>query len=135
VAGELAGLGFTGQAMVVTTMKRSWAGFYGLLAAASFGLAMLWQATLPLLSGPESMVMHFYRNVIGQMDGRSCPSYPVCSLYATQAVNQHGLLVGSWLAMDRIIHEHDDMHDGQWLIINGETRLYDPLARNAAWLK
>jgi len=105
-----------------------------MLAAASLGVAMLWQMMLPPLSGPESMFMHFYRYGIGQMDGRSCPSYPVCSLYATDAVNRHGLLFGSWLAMDRIIHEHDDLQHGQWLTINGEERLFDPLARNDFWL-
>jgi len=116
-------------------MLRSFSGLYALLAAGSFALAMLWQTTLPLLSGPKTMVMHFYRNVIGQMDGRSCPSYPVCSLYAAQAVNQHGLLVGSWLAMDRIIHEHDDLQLGHWLSMDGEERLYDPLSRNDFWLE
>jgi len=87
------------------------------------------------MSGPQHVFMHFYRHGLGQMDGRSCPSYPVCSFYATQAVNQYGLLVGSWLAMDRIIHEHDDIQHGNWLRINGEERLYDPVARNAYWLK
>jgi len=134
VAGCLAGLGFARQTVVTMAMPRSFFGLYGVLASASFGLAMLWQATLPPIFGPESMVMHFYRNVIGQMDGRSCPSYPVCSLYATQAVTQHGLLLGSWLTMDRIIHEHDDIKHGHWLSIDGEERLYDPLARNDFWL-
>jgi len=87
------------------------------------------------MSGPQHVFMHFYRHGIGQMDGRSCPSYPVCSLYAAQAVNQYGLLVGSWLAMDRIIHEHDDIQHCNWFRINGEERLYDPVARNAFWLK
>ncbi len=107
---------------------------YGILALASFGLAMLWQSILPAMNSPESFFMHFYRNGIGQMDGRACPSYPVCSLYAAQAVQQHGLLVGSWLAMDRIIHEHDDIEHGHWLTIDGEERLFDPLSRNDFWL-
>jgi len=116
-------------------MRHSFSALYMLLAAGSFGFAMLWQVVLPpLSSGPESMVMHFYRHVIGQMDGRSCPSSPVCSLYATQAVNKHGLLVGSWLAMDRLIHEHDDIQLGHWLTVDGEERLYDPLTRNDFWL-
>ncbi len=135
VAGSLAGLGFARQTVVIMAMLRSFLGLYMLLAAGSFAFAMLWQTILPpLSSGPENMVMHFYRNVVGQMDGRSCPSYPVCSLYATQAVARHGLLIGSWLAMDRIIHEHDDIQRGQWLTINGEERLYDPLRRNDFWI-
>jgi len=121
--------------MVMMVMLRTFPKLYGLLATASFGFAMLWQAILPPLSGPEAMFMQFYRHVIGQMDGRSCPSYPVCSLYATQAVNRHGLLFGSWLAMDRIIHEHDDLQNGLWLVIDGEKRLYDPLVRNDFWMR
>ncbi|MDQ6996126.1 MAG: membrane protein insertion efficiency factor YidD, partial [Mariprofundus sp.] len=115
-------------------MSHSFFALYGLLASASFAFALLWQALLPPVSGPQNVLMHFYRFGIGQMDGRSCPSYPVCSLYASQAVKQHGLLLGSWLAMDRIIHEHDDIQDGHWLSVNGEKRLYDPLARNDFWL-
>ncbi|MFQ5345721.1 MAG: membrane protein insertion efficiency factor YidD [Mariprofundus sp.] len=105
-----------------------------MLAATSFAAALLWHTFLPPLAGPENLVMHFYRHVIGQMDGRSCPSWPVCSLYASNAVERHGLLVGSWLAMDRIIHEHDDLQTGQWLVVQGENRLYDPLERNDFWL-
>lgn len=136
VAGRLAGLGLARQTMVTRTGWHSFPVLYMLLAAGSFAVAMLWQAILPpLSSGPQNMVMHFYRNVVGQMDGRACPSYPVCSLYAAQAVNKHGLLVGSWLAMDRLIHEHDDIEQGHWLMIDGEERLYDPLIRNDFWLE
>jgi len=119
----------------MAAMLRSVAGFYGLLAVASFGLAMLWQSILSPLFEPENFMMHFYRNGIGQLDGRACPSYPVCSLYAAQAVQKHGLLMGSWLAMDRIIHEHDDIQHGHWLTIDGEKRLYDPLSRNDFWIE
>ena len=108
---------------------------YLLLAAASFAGALLWQATTPLLSKPEAIAMHFYRHVVGDLDGRSCGSYPVCSSYAAQAVHRHGLLVGSWLAMDRLIHEAGDMEGGVWITLDGESRLYDPLSRNDFWLK
>jgi len=134
VAERLAGIGLARQAVVSLAVLRSCSGFYGLLAAGSFAMAMLWQSMLPAMGSPEHFLMHFYRNAIGQLDGRACPSYPVCSLYATQAVHKHGLLVGSWLAMDRIIHEHDDLQRGQWLSVDGEERLYDPLSRNDFWL-
>ncbi len=133
VAGRLAGLGFARQTVVIVVL-RLFSGLYAILALCSFGFAMLWQSKLPAITGPEHFLMSFYRNAIGQMDGRACPSYPVCSLYAAQAVQKHGLLLGSWLAMDRMIHEHDDIQDGNWLIIHGEKRLYDPLSRNDFWL-
>lgn len=108
---------------------------YLLLAAASFACALLWQLATPLLSKSEGIGMHLYRHVIGDLDGRSCGSYPVCSSYATQAINRHGFLVGSWLTMDRLIHEAGDMDGEFWVVVDGEKRLYDPVSRNDFWLK
>jgi len=108
---------------------------YLLLAGASLAVAMFWQSILPAETKPEAMVMHYYRHVMGQLDGRSCPSYPVCSLYASQAIERYGFLLGSWLTIDRVIHEGDDLYQGQWLNIDGETRLYDPLSRNDFWMQ
>ncbi len=114
---------------------RSMAIGYGGLAAVALILSLLWQMMLPPAAQPAAFVMQFYRNAVGQLDGRTCPSYPVCSIYADAAIRKHGLLVGSWLMLDRIIHEHDDLSRGHWLTINGEQRLYDPLARNDFWLQ
>lgn len=80
------------------------------------------------------MVIGLYQHVVGPLDGRSCPSYPVCSAYAGESLHRYGLLIGSWLMLDRLIHENDDLQQGQWVIVNGERRLYDPLERNAFWL-
>jgi len=107
---------------------------YLLLAAASFAAALLWQGYAPPLLKPAGISMHFYRHVIGNLDGRSCGSYPVCSSYGAQAVEKHGFLIGSWLMIDRLIHEAGDMKRGHWIMVNGEKRLYDPLSRNDFWL-
>ena len=56
------------------------------------------------------------------------------SLYAVQAVEKYGLLTGSWLMLDRLMHESDDLQRGPWVVYEGVVRLYDPLARNAFWL-
>lgn len=108
---------------------------YATLATSSLLAALLWQAVLPPMPNPESMPLYAYRHLIGQLDGRACPSYPVCSLYATEAIAAHGFLMGSWFTIDRLIHENDDIYRAQWLTINGEKRLYDPLSRNDFWLK
>jgi len=134
VAGTLAGLG-SARATVVNSVLKTALPLYLLLAGASFAVALLWQSLTPALGKPEVMFMHYYRHVIGQLDGRTCPSYPVCSLYAAQAVAKYGFLTGSWLAMDRIIHEADDLYDdSRWITVNGKKRLYDPLARNDFWI-
>ncbi|MDQ6961103.1 MAG: membrane protein insertion efficiency factor YidD [Mariprofundaceae bacterium] len=83
---------------------------------------------------PAQFPMRFYQYVAGTVDGRPCPAYPVCSAYARQALHQHGALVGSWLMLDRLIHEADDLEVGPWVKFEGEVRLYDPLHRNDFWL-
>jgi putative component of membrane protein insertase Oxa1/YidC/SpoIIIJ protein YidD len=107
---------------------------YAGLAGASLAVAMLWQSFTVQAVTPKGIAIHFYQHVLRQLDGRSCPSYPVCSVYARQAINQYGLLLGSWLALDRLIHENDDLQHGIWHEFEGEKRLYDPLSRNDFWL-
>jgi len=117
--------------MVARTAVR----LYATLCISSLFVALLWQSISPPMQKPESIPMYAYRHLIGQLDGRSCPSYPVCSIYATKAIRAHGLLLGSWLSIDRLIHEHDDIYRDQALSIHGENRLYDPLSRNDFWIK
>ncbi len=106
---------------------------YGMLALFSAIAACLWHGWLPPAT-PAGFPMAFYRNVLGTLDGRACPSYPVCSRYASQAIERHGLLLGSWLALDRLIHESDDLSRGPWIRDREARRLYDPLSRNDFWL-
>jgi len=128
----VAGIGIAGAAVVA---RLAGLRTYGLLAAASLMMAFVWQGFSLPADKPQSFPVHFYQHVLGHLDGRSCPSYPVCSVYARQAVGEFGLLFGSWLALDRLIHEADDLHRGPWLVFEGQTRLNDSLARNAFWLR
>lgn len=63
----------------------------GIPAAAVVGLVRIYQQTasplLPVFFGPAC----------------GCRFYPTCSQYAAEAVNTHGVLMGSWLAARRII--------------------------------
>jgi len=108
---------------------------YLVLAAAALLLAMFWQGAGMSAASPQLFPVRFYQSVIGDMDGRSCPSYPVCSVYAGQAIAGYGWFIGSWLILDRLIHESDDLRSGPRIVFEGEARLHDPLHRNSFWLQ
>jgi putative component of membrane protein insertase Oxa1/YidC/SpoIIIJ protein YidD len=106
---------------------------YAGLAACSLLMALAWQQSGMAAVTPAGFGVGSYRHLLGTLDGRDCPSYPVCSLYASRAFHQHGMLIGSWLMLDRLIHEGDDLKRGPWVVVDGEERLFDPLSRNTAW--
>lgn len=64
--------------------------FLALSAGVVLGLIWLYQKTLspvlPALCGPSC----------------GCRFYPTCSHYAQQAVREHGLITGAWLALGRL---------------------------------
>jgi len=105
------------------------------LAGISLALGLFWKTFDMPSTTPQGFAIRFYQNVLGHLDGRACPAYPVCSVYAKQSIAEHGALVGSWLMMDRLIHETDDLNVGPWIVWQGEKRLYDPLNRNDFWLE
>lgn len=43
-----------------------------------------------------------YRVLLSPFFGSQCRFYPTCSSYAREAVEVHGALIGSWLAVKRI---------------------------------
>ncbi|MDX2113427.1 MAG: membrane protein insertion efficiency factor YidD [Alphaproteobacteria bacterium] len=44
-----------------------------------------------------------YQLAISPWLGKNCRFTPSCSTYATEAVSQHGVLRGSWLAIKRLL--------------------------------
>jgi hypothetical protein len=122
------------SAFFMHTLMRKFLFLYIGIAVSSLVLGLLWKNfDLPPTS-PQGFAVSFYQHVLGDLDGRACPAYPVCSAYAREAVSEHGALVGSWLMIDRLIHETNDLAVGPWINWKGETRLYDPLERNDFWL-
>ena len=44
-----------------------------------------------------------YQLLLSPFFGRQCRFYPTCSSYAREAIEAHGSLKGSWLAVRRIL--------------------------------
>jgi len=53
-----------------------------------------------------------YQYLISPFLGSSCRFYPSCSCYAIEAIEVHGLLKGSWMAIRRILRCHPWHHGG-----------------------
>ena len=50
--------------------------------------------------------LKLYRLLISPLYGEVCRYYPSCSAYALEAVQVHGSIKGSWLAMRRLARCH-----------------------------
>ena len=60
-----------------------------------------------------------YRYMISPFIGRHCRFHPSCSVYAIDAINQHGAIKGCYLAMRRLLRCHPFNAGG-----------YDPVPEN-----
>ena len=47
-------------------------------------------------------LIHFYQLALSPWLGRQCRYLPTCSEYSREAIETHGALHGSWLAIKRI---------------------------------
>lgn len=47
-----------------------------------------------------------YRLLLSPLLGASCRFYPSCSAYAAEAIDTHGALKGTWLALRRLVKCH-----------------------------
>jgi hypothetical protein len=52
------------------------------------------------------LLLKAYRLVISPLYGQTCRYYPSCSAYALGAVETHGAVKGSWLALRRLCRCH-----------------------------
>jgi putative membrane protein insertion efficiency factor len=50
--------------------------------------------------------LRLYRFAISPLLGQRCRFYPSCSQYAIDAIQKHGVLGGSWLALRRLVRCH-----------------------------
>lgn len=55
---------------------------------------------------PFIVLVRFYQAAISPFTPATCRFEPTCSSYTIQALEKHGLLKGSWLALKRIFSCH-----------------------------
>ena len=55
---------------------------------------------------PLIFLIRAYQYTISPVLGQRCRFYPTCSSYAITAVERHGAVKGSWLALRRISRCH-----------------------------
>ena len=58
------------------------------------------------LRGPIGWLFLLYRGGLRPLLGPSCRFEPSCSVYAEQAIADHGLPRGAWLALRRLLRCH-----------------------------
>ena len=51
-------------------------------------------------------LIYGYKLTLSPLLGARCRFYPTCSAYAAEAIERHGALRGSWLALKRILKCH-----------------------------
>jgi putative membrane protein insertion efficiency factor len=56
-----------------------------------------------MLKSGLQMLLRSYRFFISPWLGRQCRFHPSCSVYAMEAIESHGAVRGSWLAIKRIV--------------------------------
>jgi putative membrane protein insertion efficiency factor len=56
-------------------------------------------------------LIRVYQYLISPLLGNHCRFYPSCSHYAAEAVETHGALRGTWLALRRLLRCHP-WHEG-----------------------
>jgi putative membrane protein insertion efficiency factor len=61
-----------------------------------------------------SSLIKFYRLAISPLFGATCRFHPTCSAYALTAIERHGNIKGSWLALRRILKCHP-WHTGDFI--------------------
>lgn len=61
--------------------------------------------------------------------------YPTCSTYALQALERHGPVVGTFLTVDRLLHETSKQEQTRPMQGFERIRYYDPLENNDFWLR
>ncbi|MFH2059916.1 MAG: membrane protein insertion efficiency factor YidD [Pseudomonadota bacterium] len=53
-----------------------------------------------------SICIKFYQYFISPLTGPNCRYYPTCSVYALEAIEKHGSVKGTALAVKRILRCH-----------------------------
>jgi len=52
------------------------------------------------------LLIRAYRLTLSPLLGQNCRFYPSCSQYAMEAIQNHGAMTGTWLALRRLLRCH-----------------------------
>ena len=66
----------------------------------------MWQRIERALRIVLKGIIRTYQLLLSPVLGNNCRFHPNCSTYAIEAINQHGTMVGAWLAAKRIARCH-----------------------------
>ena len=90
----------------------------------------------PVTSGPQPLflsLLAFYRTVVSPLNGSNSDLAPVHSLYAVQAITEYGVLLGTVLTTERLLHEAGEIPFAPRFKENGRVFHHDPLVWNVFW--
>jgi hypothetical protein len=74
-----------------------------------------------------------WHDVLTRADGPRSVMYPTASGFLGQAVAKHGMLIGTIMTADRLLHEWDEQSRAPRIVKFGVTRAYDPVEANDFW--
>lgn len=57
------------------------------------------------------LLIKIYQILLSPLIGQNCRFHPTCSAYAISAIEEHGVIIGSWLSIKRILKCHP-LHPG-----------------------
>ncbi|MEO0079159.1 MAG: membrane protein insertion efficiency factor YidD [candidate division WOR-3 bacterium] len=77
------------------------------------------------------MLIRFYQLSLGTVLPNSCRFHPTCSEYALCALAEHGPVLGTWLALRRILRCHPFSAGGYDPVPRFDTPHPDPLPQGA----
>ena len=80
--------------------------------------------------------LSFYQVVLRRFIPSTCPMEPSCSNYAREAIARHGVLPGTLLTADRLLHEKTEAPRSRkvWREPHG-WRSLDPVEKHTRWWK
>jgi len=72
-----------------------------------------------------------YRLAISPLLGQRCRFHPSCSCYASEAIERHGALRGSWLALRRLLRCHPWSDGGIDPVLDHTESTPSPLTKSS----
>lgn len=94
------------------------------------------KANTSLSANITEVAYKLYSQHLTKIDGARCPCRPTCSRYAVLAARKHGLLIGMWMTLDRLMLSTDETRSSSLRSLPlrdfGQGQMYydDPVEEN-----